>query len=72
VFCQSDIQLESFTVENGFATIKMSGDIQPVGACDNLRVAAQIEQTALEFPTVDEVSVFLNGQPLEEVLAGSA
>jgi spore germination protein GerM len=72
VFYQSDIQLESATVENGLATINLSGDLELGGACDNPRVEAQIEQTALQFPTVDEVDIFLNGQPLEEVLAGSA
>ncbi len=71
-FYQSNIQLENATVENGLATINLSGDLQLGGACDNPRIEAQIEQTALQFPTVDEVDVFLNGQPLEDVLAGSA
>ncbi len=72
VFYQSNIQLQSATVENGLATINLAGDLQPGGACDNPRVAAQIEQTALQFTTVDAVDIFLNGQPLADVLAGDA
>jgi hypothetical protein len=39
------------------------------GVCDNPRVEAQIEETALQFATVSEVAVFVNGKPLEEIIS---
>lgn len=39
------------------------------GVCDAPRLEAQIEQTALQFSTVNEVAVFVNDKPLEEVLS---
>jgi hypothetical protein len=38
------------------------------GVCDEPRVRAQLEETALQFVTVDSVSIFVNGQPLAEAL----
>jgi spore germination protein GerM len=35
----------------------------------NPRVQAQIEETALQFPTVKKVKVFINGLPLSEYLS---
>lgn len=67
---QSDLRLDSATVEQGQATIALSGTLRLGGVCDNPRVEAQIEETARQFPTVDEVVVYLNGQRLEDVLSG--
>jgi hypothetical protein len=39
------------------------------GTCDAPRLAAQIEQTALQFSTVNDVAVFVNDVPLEDVLS---
>ena len=66
---QSNLQLESVKLERGKADINLSGTLMLGGECDNPRVKAQIEETALQFPTVSEVSVFVNGTPLEDVLS---
>jgi hypothetical protein len=47
----------------------LSGTMMLGGVCDNPRVEAQLEETALQFPTVSQVSVFVNSRPLEEVLS---
>jgi hypothetical protein len=66
---QSDLQLESVTIEQGKAIIHLTGTIMLGGVCDAPRVEAQIEQTALQFSTVSDVAVFINDTPLEEVLS---
>ncbi len=66
---QSDIKLESVAIKEGKATIQLSGALKLGGECDNPRVEAQILQTALQFSTVSEVEVFLNGKPLKEALS---
>jgi hypothetical protein len=66
---QSDLQVEDVAIESGTAVIELSGSLMLAGECDNPRVKAQIEETALQFSTVQAVSVFLNGEPLEDVLS---
>ena len=66
---QSDLQLESITLENGKAEIYLTGTMMLGGVCDNPRVEAQLEATVLQFSTVQEVSIFINGKPLEEALS---
>jgi hypothetical protein len=66
---QSDLQLQSVTIDQGTAIIHLTGTLMLGGVCDNPRVEAQIEQTALQFSTVSDVTVFLNDTPLEEVLS---
>jgi hypothetical protein len=39
------------------------------GECDTPRVRAQLEQTILQFPTVTEADIFINGKPLADVLS---
>ncbi len=66
---KSDLQVESVTIEDGKATIQLTGTLQLGGECDNPRVAAQLEETARQFSTVSEVAIFLNGKPLSEALS---
>jgi hypothetical protein len=66
---QSDLQLESVTIEQGKAIIHLTGTVMLGGVCDAPRLEAQIEQTALQFSTVRDVAVFVNDIPLEEVLS---
>lgn len=67
---QSDLSIEQVAVRNGTATIRLSGDLMLGGACDNPRVEAQLKQTALQFSTVDQVDVYVNDQPLGQILSG--
>jgi spore germination protein GerM len=66
---QADLSLDEVSIENGEAVIKLSGDLSLGGVCDNPRVQAQLVETALQFPTVNKVSIFLNDEPLEEALS---
>lgn len=66
---QSNLQLAGVTIEGVKAIIHLTGSLILGGVCDNPRVEAQIEETALQFSTVKDVSVFVNDKPLEEVLS---
>jgi hypothetical protein len=66
---QSDLEVASVKIEQGNAIIHLTGTIMLGGTCDAPRVQAQIEQTALQFSTVSNVTVFVNDVPLEEVLS---
>ena len=66
---QSDLQIAGVTIEQGKATIRLTGTVMLGGACDAPRVEAQLEQTALQFSTVNEVAIFINDRPLEDVLS---
>jgi Sporulation and spore germination len=66
---QSNLQLESLTLETGKAVINLTGTMTLAGECDNPRVAAQLDATARQFPTVNEVTIFINGKSLAEALS---
>lgn len=72
VFYQSDLRLDGINLVDGQATIALSGSLTLSGVCDNPRVLAQLEQTALQYSTVDSVDITLNGRPLETVLSGQS
>lgn len=65
---QSDLAVESVSIRNREAFIRLSGTLTLGGVCDEPRVRAQLRETALEYATVDRVSIFVNGAPLEQVL----
>lgn len=67
---QSDLQVQSATVANGKATIKLTGKLLMGGECDDPRVEAQLTQTALQFSTVTSVEIFINDTPLKNLLGG--
>jgi hypothetical protein len=60
----------SVTLTNGHADIRLAGKLSLGGECDDPRVQAQFEQTALQFSTVHSVSIFINGRPLRSLLGG--
>ncbi|HJQ15140.1 MAG TPA: GerMN domain-containing protein [Anaerolineales bacterium] len=66
---QSDLEIASVRIEQGNAIIHLTGTIMLGGVCDAPRVEAQIEQTALQFSTVSNVTVFVNDVPLEDALS---
>jgi len=71
VFHQSELTLDTVRIENGRAVVGLVGALQLGGACDEPRVRAQLRQTALQYGTVDEVSIFINGTPLDELLGAA-
>lgn len=66
---QSNLSLQTATISNGEAIIFLTGNLIIGGVCDVPRVQAQLEQVALQYVTVDSVSIFINGIPLDEVLS---
>ncbi len=67
---RSDLTLQSATISNGKATIKLTGKLKMGGECDDPRVEAQLTQTALQFSTVSSVEIFVNDTPLKNLLGG--
>jgi hypothetical protein len=66
---QSNLTVQSVTLVNGVATVRLSGTLQLGGVCDNPRVDAQLTQTALQFDTVTRVDIFIDDVPLAQVLS---
>jgi hypothetical protein len=67
---QSDLQVENITIdEQGLANIYLTGTYALGGVCDGPRFEAQLIETARQFSTVKEVSIFVNGKPLKEILS---
>jgi spore germination protein GerM len=65
---QSNLKLDSLALTNGVATIKLTGTMALGGVCDDPRFEAQIQETALQFPSVKTAEIYINGKPL--VLGG--
>ena len=63
---QSNLKVDSATVLNGVATVKISGTTQLGGECDGPRAIAQIRQTVLQFPTITQANIFINNKKLED------
>lgn len=59
---KNTLAFERATVKNGTAKIYLTGNLSGLaGVCDDPRAQIQIEETALQFPTVERVEIYLNG-----------
>lgn len=67
---RSELAVERIDIVNGLATIYLTGDFSIGGVCDSPRVRTQLEEIALQYVTVDEVRVFINGETLDSLLSG--
>lgn len=67
---QSNLSVASITRNGSAWTINLAGTLRLGGVCDNPRVKAQLEQTALQFSTVKSVRYFVNGVALGTLLSG--
>ncbi len=67
---QSHLGIVSLNIVNREAIINLQGTLATGGVCDDPRIKAQLEETALQFNTIDRVSVFINGIPLDQILSG--
>jgi spore germination protein GerM len=64
-----NLKVKSVSIRKGVATINISGEGPYVaGVCDEPRITSQIEETAMQFPNVKRVKVFVNGRPLAEAI----
>jgi len=56
------LSFDRVTILNGTANIYLTGSLSGLaGVCDDPRAAIQIEETALQFATVNKVQIYLNG-----------
>lgn len=56
------LMFDRATIEAGTAHIYLTGSLTGLaGVCDDPRAQIQIEETALQFPTVTRVEIYLNG-----------
>jgi LysM repeat protein len=65
---QSNLWVTEARIVSRHATVHLAGSELVSGTCDVPRVAAQLQATALQFSTVDSVSIYVNGTLLEDAL----
>lgn len=65
----SNLTVEGIDIDGEQAIINLSGTINAGGVCSGPRIQAQIEQTALQYSTINSVMVMVDGQPLEDILS---
>lgn len=66
---QSDLTYESGSLEGDTVTVMLSGVVRSGGACDSPRIEAQLQETAATAGGVFNSEIFINGEPLEDVLS---
>jgi hypothetical protein len=60
---QAELFFDKVSIENGVAKIYLLGKIGPLnGVCDDPRLRIQLEETSLQFDTVQKVEFYLNGE----------
>lgn len=67
---QSNLALEGITLTNREAVINLTGELIVSGVCDEPRVLAQLERTALQYENIDNVTILLNGETLPTQISG--
>lgn len=66
----SSLRVQGIDIDDGVATIALTGNLSLGGVCDAPRVEAQLRQTALQYRTINSVNILINGQPLANLLSG--
>lgn len=66
----ANLKIDGVAVVDGKAIIQLSGTLSLSGVCDDPRAEAQLKELALQFSTVKDVSITLNGIPIEKALSG--
>ncbi len=66
----ANLKIDAVAVIDGTAIIQLSGTLGLGGVCDDPRVEAQLKELALQFSTVKNTNITLNGVPIEKALSG--
>lgn len=66
---QSNLAVESVEIKDGDAEIHLSGNFTLGGVMDNLRVKAQIEETAMQFENINSVVIYVGDKTIDEALS---
>jgi hypothetical protein len=67
---QSRLSVQRATVVRGRAAIFLRGRTALNGECDDPRFKGQLRSTALQFPTVHSVAIYINGRPMSHAIGG--
>ena len=59
-----DFEVAKISITENVAAIRLSGDLGLLSACDQQIVRAQVFATAIQFPNVLDVQVFVNDEEL--------
>lgn len=63
---QEDLSFDRAELNNGVATIYLTGEVdKSAGVCDEGRIGFQLKDAAMQFSTVNQVKVMLNGEEFE-------
>jgi hypothetical protein len=63
-----NLAVQSVSLRNGTATIRLTGEVFVAGICDEPRIQSQIEETARQFPSVKRVKVFMGKRTLADAI----
>ncbi len=69
VLYRSNLSYVSSSVSGDTVTVNLTGDLSLGGECDNPRVQATLEMTAVTAAGVKKAAIFVNSKPLSEVLS---
>jgi len=64
----SDLKIDSLDIVDREAIINLSGSLVTGGECDIPRIEAQLTAAALQFSTIDTVTIYVNGTLLQDLL----
>jgi hypothetical protein len=67
---QSNLQVEGISNHDGVFRVELTGRLVLTGVCEDARIKAQIMETIMQFSTVRQANVFVNGVSLERLLSG--
>lgn len=65
----SSLTLDSVDINAGAATVDISGSVSVGGVCDEPRFVEQIKKTVMQFPTVTQANISINGVDLDDLFA---
>lgn len=65
-----DLTVENLLIQNDFAIVTLSEDLNLGGMCDSVRVYAQIDKTLTQFDNIAGVDVFVGDEELSSYLSG--
>lgn len=66
----SPLKLERVERSGPAVRIYLTGYLELGGVCDGPRILSQLTETATQFSDVETAELFLDGQPLRELLSG--
>ena len=64
------VRIERLGADRGDARVYLKGYLELGDDCDNPRILAELQETALQFSDVSRVQFFLDERPLAQILSG--